>query len=144
MFVAVAVLGACGSDPDPNKPAAKGALKVGDGECLLVEDGLAAEVAKLPVIDCTKPHSHEIFATVKDTTDEVFPGMAALEQFAETSCYGAFESYVGISPFDSSLFITWIVPSLGSWNDKDDRSVLCVLGRKDGGQFERSAKDIKI
>jgi hypothetical protein len=142
--VGVASVTACSSDPDPNKPASKGALTVDQGECLQVDDGLAAQVAKLPVIDCTKPHTHEIFANVDDTTDQVYPGQATLEQLAETKCYGAFEGYVGISPFDSSLFITWIVPSLGSWNDKDDHTILCVLGRKDGGQLDRSAKDIKV
>lgn len=96
------------------------------------------------MIDCAKPHSHEIFATVIDKTDQVFPGMATLEQLAETRCYGEFEAYVGISPFDSSLFVTWIVPSLGSWNDKKDRSILCVLGRKDDGQLTTSAKGIKL
>ena len=138
------MFGACSSDANPNKPASKGALKVDAGECLLVDEGLAAQVADLPVIDCTKAHTHEIFATVIDKTDQVYPGQATLEQLAETQCYGQFEAYVGISPFDSSLFVTWIVPSLGSWNDKDDRSILCVLGRKDGGQLDRSAKGIKL
>jgi hypothetical protein len=119
-------------------------LTVDQGECLYVEDGLAAQVAKLPVIDCTKSHTHEIFANVVDTTDQVYPGQASLEQLAETKCYGAFEDYVGISPFDSSLYITWIVPSLGSWNDKDDRTILCVLGLKGGGEMDTSAKDRKI
>jgi putative regulator of septum formation len=111
---------------------------------LQVDDELTAEVAELPVIDCTKPHTHEIFATVQNTVDAVYPGMAALEQFAETNCYKQFEPYVGIDWPDSSLFVTWIVPSLGSWNDEDDRAVMCVLGRKDGGQLERTAKDIKL
>lgn len=115
-----------------------------EGECLQVNDGLGAQVAKLPVIDCAKSHTHEIFAKVKDTTDQVYPGQASLEQLAETKCYGAFEAYVLISPFDSSLYITWIVPSLGSWNDKDDRTILCVLGPKVGGQLDRTAKDSKL
>lgn len=113
------------------------------GQCLLVADGLGAQVADLPVIDCTKAHTHEIFATVLDKTDQIYPGAATLEQLAETKCYGQFEGYVGISPFDSSLFVTWIVPSLGSWNDKADRSILCVLGRKDAGQLDKTAQGSK-
>ena len=144
MSVAATALGACSSDPNPNKPASKGALKVEQGECLLVDDGLAAQVAKLPVIDCTKSHTHEIFAKVADAEHQVYPGQAALEQLAETKCYGAFEDYVGINPFDSSLYITWIVPSLGSWNDKSDRTILCVLGLKGGGQMDQTAKGRKI
>ena len=144
MSVAAAALSACSSDPNPNKPASKDALAVARGECLLVDDALAAQVAKLPVIECTKKHTHEIFAKVPDTEHQVYPGQASLEQLAETKCYGAFEDYVGISPFDSSLYITWIVPSLGSWNDKSDRTILCVLGLKGGGQMDRTAKDRKI
>lgn len=119
-------------------------LKVATGQCLLVDEALGAEVSKLPVVECTKPHSHEIFATVEDATSDVYPGLTALETFAERECYGDFEGFVGISPFDSSLFITWIVPSLDGWNVDDDRKVLCILGRQDGGQLESTAKDLKL
>ena len=140
-LIALGGLSACSDDKDPNAPDSKGALDVTTGECLLVDDVLGAEVSKLPVVDCDTPHSHEIFARENDTTSDVYPGLSALETFAEVSCYGAFESFVGISPFDSSLAITWLVPSLDGWNDEDDRTVLCVLTRRDGGQLETSARD---
>ncbi len=142
--VALVVLSACSDDPDPNAPTSKPVLDVTAEQCLQVDAGLAAEVSKLPVIDCTKPHTHEIFATVKDTVSKIYPGFDALELFAERECFRAFDGFVGISPFDSDLFISWIVPSLDGWNDEDDRSVLCVLGPKSGEQLNFSVKDKKI
>ncbi len=114
------------------------------GECLLVDSGLAAQVAKLPVIDCIEPHSHEVFAEVKYTAEDVYPGLTDLEKFAEVECYGKFEGFVGISPFDSDLAITWIVPSLDGWNDEDDRTVLCILSRRDDGQLKSSVRGLNI
>ena len=136
-------LTACSDDPDPNAPKSEAVLDVDTGQCLLVDEVLDAEISKLPVVGCDEPHSHEIFATVVETS-EVYPGLSALETFAERECYGDFEEFVGISPFDSSLFITWIVPSLAGWNDEDDRTVLCILGRQDGGQLETTAKGLAV
>lgn len=134
----------CSDDKaDPTKPTGAPALDVKVGQCLQVTEALDAEVAKLPVIDCAQEHTHEIFAAV-ESTDDVFPGATKLEAFSETACYGAFEGYVGINWLDSSLFITWIYPSLTSWNDEDDREILCVLGAKNASPLTGSMKDKKI
>ncbi len=99
----------------------------GPGTCLNVPDSLGETVTALPVIDCATPHTHEIFAVVADTGSDVFPGDQALNAFAERSCTGTFEPYVGVSVFDSKLLMTWLVPTLSSWNDHHDDKVLCVL-----------------
>lgn len=141
----VVAFAACSSDKDPDAPDSKGALTVDAGECLFVDSTVGAEVSKLPVIECTKAHTHEIFAKIDGIESDVYPGLTALETYAEQECYGpAFTDFVGISPFDSALFITWIVPSLDGWNDEDDRTVLCILGRRDGAQLETSAKGLKL
>lgn len=123
----VLVLAACsGGDDTSEKPV----LDVGDdgpGTCLDVGDELGAEVTKLPVIECAKPHTDEVYAVVQYDKGDVFPGLEALETFAQQVCVREFEPYVGMSAFDSSLNFTYLTPTLGSWNDKDDRAVLCVL-----------------
>ena len=140
----MSALAACSDDDNPNKASAQPVLEVGLDSCLFVTGDVKETVSALPVIDCDKPHTHQIFATA-DSKEDVYPGMAKLEQFAQTECYGKFEDYVGIGPFDSDLFITWIVPSLDGWNSsKNDRTVLCVLGRDDSGQLTGSAKDSKL
>ncbi len=132
--------GGCSDDSgDPTKPANEKVLDVGvdddgNGACLLVDEAFPAEVEKLPVIACDQPHTHEIFARVAffdandpDKAVDVFPGLSALDDFAQRECIKAFEPYVGISLFDSVFVPTWLLPTLDSWNDEDDRDVLCVL-----------------
>lgn len=132
---------ACSSTPNPNKPIAKDALKAAIGQCLLVPEDQKPDVSTLPVIDCAKPHTHEIFFVYPDKQDDVFPGVSALVVIAKRECYKQFEGFVGISPFDSSLQITWIVPGLDGWNSaKKDRDILCVIRRTDGGQIIGTTK----
>jgi len=135
----VVILGACSDDEDPNGASNEAVLDVDDQTCLMVEGNFEPVVEELPVIDCDVPHTHEIIARVEDEEHEVYPGFAALETLAQRVCYTEFEPYVGVSPFDSSLFISWLVPTLDGWNGKDsDREILCVVGRLDAGQLDRS------
>jgi len=149
-FAAVAIvvsLGACGGKKDATKPEATPVLDLGtgaEGTCLKVDDKLGAEVTKLPVIGCEQPHTHEIYAVITYTEKDVYPGTTELETFAQRECLGAFQPYVGISAFDSTLFFTWMVPSLEGWNDKKDRDVLCLLGAQDGRQLVKSMKGSNV
>ncbi|MBT6443539.1 MAG: hypothetical protein HOK58_00955 [Acidimicrobiaceae bacterium] len=120
------------------------------GTCLLVDDSVGAEINDLPTVDCAEEHTHEIYAII-NSASSAYPGFEALEAEAQVLCLEAFEPYVGISPFDSNLFYSWIVPTLTSWEDKDvkesagvesngDREIICVVGRNDSefvtGSFE--------
>jgi hypothetical protein len=109
------------------------------GTCLKFDEAVGAEVTELPVIDCELPHSHEIYAIEKHPAD-VYPGFEQLESFAQLECLAAFEPYVRNNPFDSTLFYSWLVPTLDGWNDEDDREVLCVLGDNDGAPLVGSKK----
>ncbi len=122
----------------------------GPGTCINADPKLGPEVKKIPTIDCTKPHTHEIFAVVRyveqvagkpDKATDLFPGLEALDAFAERACIAQFEPYVGVSAFDSSLTFSWLTPTLGSWNGSSkDRTVICVLGKFDGSTLDRSMK----
>lgn len=101
------------------------------GECLDFDDSVEAEVNDLPVVSCDEPHSHQIFAVVVSPAS-VYPGFEALEATAQASCLGAFEEFVGVSAFDSTLFHSWLVPTLTSWDREDDREIICVVGNGDG------------
>ena len=136
-------LAACSDDPNPDQAKGTPVLDVGDATCLQVDATVTGEVDQLPVVDCAVEHTHEVFATVTDETDDVYPGMGALEAFAERECYARFEDYVGINPFDSALSITWIVPSLDGSDNEDDQDVLSVLASRDGTPLTGSAKGTK-
>jgi hypothetical protein len=143
-----AVACSCSSDAkaDPTKPANKAVLDVGANgasTCLLVEDDLPAEVDKLPTIGCEVSHTHEIYAVVPYTANDVYPGLAELESFSQKACLTAFDKFVGISVFDSSLSFSWLVPSLDGWNNNKDRDVLCVLQDAKSAALVGSMRDSK-
>jgi Septum formation len=144
----LAVACSCSSDAkaDPTKPANKAVLDVGSnaaGTCLQVTDDLPAEVDKLPTIACDQPHTHEVYAVVPYTANDVFPGLAELESFSQKACLTAFDKFVGISVFDSSLSFSWLVPSLDGWNKNKDRDVLCVLQDAKSAQLTGSMRNSK-
>lgn len=112
----------------------------GPGTCLDADPEMGPEVTSIPVVDCTTEHTHEIYAVVAYTDADVFPGIDALDGFAERSCVAAFQPYVGVSVFDSELTFSWLVPTLTSWNNDDDRDVICVATRFDGAPLTVSVK----
>jgi len=137
------LVSACSDDGGDSGTPVLELSKTGPGTCLDVPDTLGETVTKLPVIDCAKEHSHEIYAVVAYDESDVFPGDEALNAFAERSCVGAFEPYVGLSVFDSSLLMTWLVPTLSSWNDEDDHDVLCVLADFQAAPLKGSMRGAK-
>jgi hypothetical protein len=144
LLMAVAVA-ACGDDEaDPLEPVEQPVLDIDvsrQSVCLLVTEDLPEEVEELPTIGCDVPHTHEIYASVEYTEQDVFPGADALGEFAQVECVTAFEPFVGISAFDSSLSYSWFLPSLNGWNEEDDRSVLCVLADREGEELTESMRD---
>lgn len=142
LAVALCAAGMACSDDDGT-----GVLEIdqlGPGTCLQVPDELGTEVKSLPVIDCVEDHTHEIYANVPWTGADVFPGLEALDAYAEQECVRTFEPFVGISAFDSQLTFTWLTPTLGSWNDHDDRTVLCVLANSDAAPLIGSMQGTRI
>ncbi len=111
------------------------------GTCLDFGDTIGEEITDLPVIACDEPHSHEIFA-VEQSSADVYPGFEELEDEAQALCLAEFEGYVGVNPFDSELFASWLVPSLTSWDREDDREIICVIGENNGARLVGSVKGI--
>lgn len=139
----VSLATACSGDDDGTD--GRPALDLGDsgpGTCLAFPDDVGEEVTTLPVVDCSVPHSHEIYAVeIAGDTGAVYPGFDALEELAQLRCLAAFEPFVGSNPFDSRLFHSWLVPTLDSWNDEGDREIICVLGEPDSAPMSASMRD---
>lgn len=139
--VLIAIAACSGGD----EPAATDLGEDAAGTCLDVPDDVGAEISDLPEVGCDVEHTHEIYAVV-DSEADAYPGLEALEDEAEVACLAAFEPYVGISPFDSNLFYSWLVPTLASWEDTDiagggDREIVCVVGSGDGSPLTQSVRD---
>ena len=100
-------------------------LKVGD--CLNSAQLSSSEITDANTVDCAGSHDLEIFAAhTLEAAD--YPGRDAAESKAEELCYGGFEAFVGVPYEASALSISWIVPTAASWNQENDREILCMVG----------------
>lgn len=132
--IGVVLLGsACSSGAHRSKGAITkaGDISVFDvsvGDCLNPGDKIGTEIANIKAVPCKDPHTHEVFALPKyPGTSDVYPGDDKLKSFANAQCLEAFGKYTGTDYLDSKLFFSYLQPSIRSWNEGKDRTVMCVI-----------------
>lgn len=99
-------------------------LRVGD--CLNPPSKVAAQVVTVSVIPCNRPHTQEVFALVKDAGPSTYPGAESIQTVANAKCLQYFAGYVGVPYQRSSLFYTYLLPSVRSW-EAGDRTITCII-----------------
>jgi hypothetical protein len=134
--------------------ASESVFDVKPGQCFTAPSKVKAELSSLHRVACTRPHTQESYAAVPFQTsaaelasgaasaDGAFPGADALTKFAKGACAQRFARYVGIDYLDSSLFFTYLLPSARSWEQDDDRTVLCFVTTT-GGTLTSSVRGSK-
>lgn len=129
----------------PNQGVPVSVFDVSVGDCFVAPTEVKAELSNLGRVPCTVPHQQELYAVVPyaaaDGAD--YPGDAPLDTFAKGACAQAFSGYVGIGYPDSSLWLTYLLPSARSWQTGHDRSVLCFVTTT-GNPLTKSVKDSKL
>ncbi|WP_196804603.1 septum formation family protein [Cellulomonas sp. URHD0024] len=133
VVVALAVSGCSWFGNDDDKATSIAVFDAKIGDCFLAPEDIAVEVTHLSRVTCATPHQQESYAlptyidpgTAK--TAKTFPGDAALKSFADGKCAEKFQDYVGVDYRDSSLYFTYLVPSARSWQQDDDRKVICFV-----------------
>ena len=99
------------------------------GDCYDEDEG-ADRPRTLAAVPCAGPHDREVFHRFELAGDR-YPGTEAVGVDAAEACLDAFSGYVGI-PYTRSVLAAYpIVPSEETWEEDDDRTVLCVLGQED-------------
>lgn len=126
-----ATLGACSS----SAPTAE------VGDCVVVADMVPEDeeegIDTIPTVDCSEEHDAQV-VHVFDLEDGDFPGQQAMGEQAEAECVPAFEDFVGIAYAESSLIIEPLMPSQESWDQANDREVLCFGLLQDGSMTTES------
>jgi hypothetical protein len=122
----------------PTAPERVDVFKLEVGDCIFeIPEG---ESFTVPVVPCSEPHGHEIFAAVSLPEGD-FPGDDALFAQADEFCIAEFGSFVGLSYEESVLDFTYYHPSEDSWLD-GDRVVTCTI-YDPGGQVTGSLRGIE-
>lgn len=134
-LTAAVLLGACGSS-DAQRDDAGAVVRAGNegvydlrvGDCL--DGDVGEDVTKVPLVPCEQEHTHEVYALVEHP-DGAYPGAGELETFAEMKCVGQFADYIGVELSESTLYFTYLFPSVGTWNEEEDREIVCFAVARD-------------
>lgn len=137
---AVESVSAQAEDPawEPDGPpvdhwAVPGGLNVGD--CLndpaasLDPEGQLAD--SIEAVSCDEPHDLEAYE-IRTLPVGDFPGDAAIEELAQSTCLDAFEAFVGVPYEESELEVYYYYPFEDTWNHADDRTISCTVGTLTG------------
>ena len=95
------------------------------GDCFDDSFLSGGEISDVPGVPCTSPHDNEVYALF-DIPGTKFPGDNGVEELADAGCYERFENAIGMSYEESVIDYTTMYPSQGSWDERDDREVICV------------------
>jgi hypothetical protein len=130
------VLGACGDDEaerDDEGAVAEegdvGVFSLREGDCFDDPDELegdeAPRVESVAAVPCDQPHDNEVYH-LGELPDGDFPGQQEIVQMAFDECLDPFEDFVGVPYEESELEIFPLTPSQDTWEDEDDREVVCA------------------
>ena len=147
LFLALMVLlAACSGEPQASVDPAPAvddqdplARQIGQGDSRLVGTGEIDEGACVDLPDsteqltgftevsCFEAHEAQIAAIFDLPLEGDFPGQDEILLDAQTGCVARFEGFIGLGYDDSIYFLQSFTPTEASWNDLDDRSVVCVI-----------------
>lgn len=114
-----------------DKPQSVSVFRLGAGTCLVgpqsgEETEIDASITALDAVPCSDPHRQEVFERATFDADEGYPGIEELDAFAQAACVDSFDDYTGEDYLDSTLFVTYLLPSLKSWTEANDHDVVCI------------------
>jgi hypothetical protein len=118
-----------------------GAFLVGD--CIndtAHQTGVGGEISR---VDCASPHDGEVYAlpTLQGEPGAPYPGDNEVTSQGDRLCLEAFAPYVGIEYQDSQWDYFFFSPAEQTWNDFDDRQVVCYLVDPDLTKIEGSLRN---
>jgi len=124
-FVVVVAFGVVGGLGAANDPAGRQKLvsSLRAGDCVSVPDGTTT-ARTVPSVDCTVPHTGEVYATF-DLPRGPFPGDEGVLAQARQECSPRLSDYAPTAAFDAQVTTLIVVPRSGDWAT-GDRAVVCI------------------
>lgn len=100
------------------------------GDCVKRPNG---EVSLLRHQSCSADHDRQVFATFDvNQASSSYPGRTELRGLAEGECVSRFNAVAADAPNRSELGVFFLVPNQTSWEDSDNRRVVCLVGNRNG------------
>jgi hypothetical protein len=120
-----------------------GALRIRVGDCLGELEGSTFEA--VDAVPCAQSHKYEAYAAfeIPSGSGSTFPGDENINTWAGDGCLERFAGFVGLE-FEQSIYgIATIKPTQGSWDELDDREVLCAIYNYDETLKQGTARDTR-
>jgi hypothetical protein len=118
-----------------------GAFRIRLGDCL--NGATMGLVESMEGVPCTSPHDVEVYYAF-NLPDGAYAGDDATGDAAAEGCFTAFAGFVGHDYATSIYDFTTLSPSAESWDQLDDREVLCLLSNYDGTKKTGSGRNTRI
>lgn len=120
-------------DDDDEAGEETSVFELDTGDCFSAD---ADVVETVTVVDCEDTHTYEVFGVFDHEADddEPYPGDDAILEYADTRCQPLFEDYVAADYQTSIYWITSVTPSAETWDDGDDREIVCALKLGEEGE----------
>jgi hypothetical protein len=114
------------------------------GQCFDTDQfapGSAIDLNSARVVDCGKPHQHEVYAVATDPSGPgaPYPGDEEFTAFADDNCLAAFMPYTGLDYLTSRFDIANARPDADAWN-RGARQVICALHDVDFSELVGSVR----
>ena len=107
-------------------------FSVKKGDCLQLGDSIDGDVKDVEKRNCTEEHDAEVYAEM-EMTDATFPSPEASQNQAQKYCAAEFEPFIGKKGNESALRVHYLYPTQASWEQKEDRSIQCIVADPAGG-----------
>lgn len=116
-----------------------GAFVIQEGDCMnLPSDNLVQSVEGLP---CGQSHDAEVYSLFDMATgSSAYPGDDAVSTTAEDGCLDRFHAFVGVAYEYSVLDVYYLHPTEESWDEMDDREIVCMITAYDGSKLTGSMR----
>lgn len=101
------------------------------------------QVNDLPGVPCAEPHDNEVYAVINLTLPE-FPEGDTIGEVAFDTCMTKFDTFVGNDYDSSSLDILTLYPTRDSWNQLNDREVVCAVYDMNSAKLSGSAQGLAL
>jgi hypothetical protein len=98
----------------------------------------SGNVLDIEFVDCAQAHEFEVYG-VDAFADGAYPGDETIRDLAVDFCETAFEDYVSVDYYDSTLDYDAYVPDDASW-EQGDRELACYAYSLDGEQLTDSVR----
>lgn len=95
------------------------------GDCIGALPSESTE--RLTLIPCNQEHHWEAFAT-SNLTGTNYPGATAIAEQARRECGRVAKGFLGSSVERTKFEVTSLTPTKASWEQAQDREVMCLVG----------------